>query len=307
MGHAGWDLTETLDTSQALGQRENLGVLTEEVGGSLAALDAEAEHTTAHAIPVLLNGDLAVGVGVKTRIVHGDDMRGRFEGLCHDGGVLGRLARTQMQGLQTAVSEPAVKGRGNGTDGVLQESKALVQILGVECGNAHQHIRVTVDILGHGVHDQIGAVVQRVLNIRTHKGIVDDDQNAMAVGDLCDSLDIDQAEGWVGRGLDPDEFGLIGPDQVLQMQLDAGRERDLHAVCSRNLGEISVCTTVHIGDGDNVRPGGERLEDGRGGSGAGRKGEGVFGIFQCCNGLLEVIPKPALVPGIHYQQFWARN
>lgn len=215
MGHAGWDLAETLNTSQALGQREDLGILTEEVGRSLAALDAEAEHTTTHAIPVLLNGDFSVRVGVKTGIVDGNNMRGRFEGLSHDGGVLGSLARTQVQGLQTAVGEPAVKGRGNGTDGVLQESKALVQVLGVECGNTHQHIRVTVDILGHGVHDQIGAVVQRVLDIGTHKCIIDHDQNAMAVGDLRDGLDIHQAEGWVGRGLDPDEFGLIGPDQVL--------------------------------------------------------------------------------------------
>lgn len=87
------------------------------------------------------------------------------------------------------------------------------------------------------------------------------------------------------------------------MQLDAGRERDLHAVCSRNLGEISVCTAVHIGDGDDVRPGGERLEDSRGSSGTGRKGEGVFGIFQCCNGLLEVIPKLVSVLRIHYQRF----
>lgn len=45
------------------------------------------------------------------------------------------------------------------------------------------------------------------------------------------------------------------------MQLDAGREGDMHAVGGSHLGEVSVSSTVDIGDRDDVGSGRERLED----------------------------------------------
>lgn len=58
--------------------------------------------------------------------------------------------------------------------------------------------------------------------------------------------------------------------------------------CS-DLGKVSVCSAVHIGDGDDVRTGCERLKDGSGGSGARGKGQGVFGVLESRDGLLKVI------------------
>lgn len=104
-------------------------------------------------------------------------------------------------------------------------------------------------------------MVQRVLNIGTHKGVVNDNQDTMAVGDISDGANIDQAESRVRRGLNPDELSLIWPNQILHMQLDAGRESHMHAVGGSHLGEVSVSSAVHIGDRDDVGPGCERLED----------------------------------------------
>src|SRR3954451_10270636 len=50
VGHCSRNLTQTLNTSQTLGEGEDLSVLAEKVRGLLAALDAEAEHATAHTI-----------------------------------------------------------------------------------------------------------------------------------------------------------------------------------------------------------------------------------------------------------------
>lgn len=290
VGHAGGNLAETLDTTQTLSQGEDLSVLAEAVGSLLAALDAEAEHTAAHAVAVLLEGNSALRVGVKTGVVDGDNVGRRLEGLGHNGGVLSGLTSTQVQGLQTTVSEPAVEGRGNGTNGVLEESEALLQGLRVESGDTHQHIGVTVDVLGDGVHDDIGTMGERVLNIGTHEGVIDNNQDAMAVGDVGDSADVHQAQSGVGGCLNPDQLGLVGADQFLHLLLNGGRKGHINTVVIGDLGEVAVGATVHVGDRDDVGPGSQGLQDDCSGCGAGRESKGIFAVLNSGNSSLEVIP-----------------
>lgn len=207
VGHARGNLTQTLNTTQTLGQSEDLGVLAEKVSSLLATLDTEAEHTTAHAITVLLDGNGTLGVRVDSGVVNGDNVGRSFESLGDDGGILGSLACAQVQGLETTVSEPAVEGRGDGSDGVLEEGQALLQGLGAESGNTHADIGVAVDVLGHGVHDEVGTVVQGVLDIGAHEGVVNNNHDAVLVGNVGNGTDVHQAEGGVGGGLNPDELG----------------------------------------------------------------------------------------------------
>lgn len=146
MGHARGYLAQTLNTTQTLGQSEDVGILAELVGGFLAALNAEAEHSASHAIAVLLQGNLAVRVGVNAGVVDGNDKRRRLEGQGDGGGILGGLAGAQMEGLETAVGEPAIESRRDGSDGVLEEGEALVQGVAVESGSAHQNILIPVSL-----------------------------------------------------------------------------------------------------------------------------------------------------------------
>lgn len=126
---------------------------------------------------------------------------------------------------------------------------------------------MTVDILSDGVNNNVGTVVERVLNVGAHESVVDNDQDAMTVGDISNSLNIDQAEGRVGRSFDPDELSLIRTDQILDVKLNGRRESHIDAVSGGNLGEVSVSTTVDIGHRDDVRPRSQRLQDN---SGSGR-------------------------------------
>lgn len=106
VGHATGDLAQTLNSSQRLGEGEDLGDLAESLGGSVATADAEGQHTTAHAVAVLLEGNCAVRVGVKAGVVDGNDVRGSLERVGNGGGVLGGLASTEVQRLETTVSQP---------------------------------------------------------------------------------------------------------------------------------------------------------------------------------------------------------
>ncbi len=162
-----------------------------------------------------------------------------------------------MEGLEPAVSKPAVKSRGHGADGVLQECEAVFERGAVERRHAHQHVAVAVDILGHGVHDDVGAVVERVLEVWRHEGVVHNDHDAVLVRDGRDIADVDEAESWVAWGFDPDQACLVGADQFGDVALDAGGEGDLDAVGSGDLGEIAMGAAVDVGDGDNVGASGE--------------------------------------------------
>lgn len=118
----------------------------------------------------------------------------------------------------------------------------------------------------------------------------------MLVSNLRNGFDIHQAKGGVRWRFDPDELGIVRPDQLLHVELDAWREGDMDAVCRRNLGEISVRSTVHIGHRDDMRARCQRLEDGGCGCGAGRERKSVLCVLESCDCLLEVIPAGMSVP-----------
>lgn len=287
MGHAAGDLDQGLDTAQTLGEGEDAGDLAEALGGSVAALDSEGEHAAAHAVAVLLLGNVSVGVGVEAGVVDGDDVGGGLEGVGDGGGIVAGLAGAEVERLETAVGEPAVKGRGHGADGVLEEAQSLLQLVAVEGGHAHDDVAVAIDVLGDAVDDNVGAQVERVLDVGGEEGVVDDDEDAVLVGFGDDGADVDEAQGRVAGRLDPDEAGLAG-DVLANIDLNLGRKGHLDAVGLCDLGEIAMGAAVDVRDGDDMAAGGQALEDVGGGGAAGGEGEGVLGVLEGGDGGLEV-------------------
>jgi hypothetical protein len=53
---------------------------------------------------------------------------------------------------------------------------------------------LTVDVFGRGMHDDVGAELERPLQRRSCKGIVDDKPCAGSVRDLGDGLQVDDGE-----------------------------------------------------------------------------------------------------------------
>lgn len=148
---------------------------------------------------------------------------------------------------------------------------------------------MAVDVFGDGVDDDVGSMVERVLDIGAQEGIVHHDLDAVLVSNGRNGADVHEAQGRVGRGLDPDEPGLVGADQLGHVGLDGGREGDLDAVGGRDLGEVSVGAAVDVRDGDDVGAAGERLEDVGGGGRAGGEGERIAGVLEARNGGFKVV------------------
>jgi len=146
---------------------------------------------------------------------------------------------------------------------------------------------VTVDILGDTVDNDVGTEIERVLDVRGEESVVNNDEDTVLVGLRNNSSDIDKAQGRVARTLDPDQTG-IGGNVLADIDLDLWCEGHLDAVGLCDLSEVSVGTSVDIGDGDDMAAGSETLEDSGGGGGTGGESEGVLGVLESSNSGLEV-------------------
>ncbi|RUP51680.1 hypothetical protein BC936DRAFT_146634 [Jimgerdemannia flammicorona] len=181
----------------------------------------------------------------------------------------------------------AVEGGWHGAERVLHELKLVVEVLVVGDGDAHHDIGMTVDVLRNGMNDDIRAELERVLEVRTQEGVVDDEHGAVVVNTLGDGADVDEAESGVGRGFNPDEL-CVG----LKVALDVIRIVHIYKVradaeLTGHLGEVAVGTAVHVVHGDHVRVRTERLHNTRCCRRAGAEGKAVLALLERSDGLLE--------------------
>lgn len=246
VGHGGGQLAQRLDTSERLGKGEELDVTQESVGSGQVTLDAERDHTTETLLLGL--GQLVLGVRGQARVDDILDTGGGLEDLGNGQGALGVLLHAQVQGLQTTVGQEAVKGRRNGTDRVLEEGELGVDLLVGGDGNTHDDIRVSVDVLGDRVDNNVGTELERVLEEGRHEGVVDNELGVVLVGNLGNGLDVNETEGGVGGGLDPDELG-VGADGLGNvggiLEIDKG---DLDVEGAGDLGEVAVGASIDVVD-----------------------------------------------------------
>lgn len=71
-------------------------------------------------------------------------------------------------------------------------------------GHSEQEVGVTADQLRGGVHHDVGAEVQRLLQQRRGERAVDDEQGIVLVGDTCQCRQVDHVEHRIRRRLRPD-------------------------------------------------------------------------------------------------------
>lgn len=56
---------------------------------------------------------------------------------------------------------------------------------------------MTIDVLGDRMHDEIRSMIQGILDVRAHEGVVHHHHDAMTVRNVCDLADINQAQSRV--------------------------------------------------------------------------------------------------------------
>ena len=156
---------------------------------------------------MLLN-DRILRVALKTRVDALCNLGVSFECLGDSHGICHSRSNTHFKSLAGAHGQPGVEGVKSSTHGLQDKVQLVVEFLVIEADAATDQIRVSSNVLGYGVSDDIGAEEKWVLVDWGHEGVVNDTENTLLLADLRDSLYIEDLKGWVGRGLDPDNFGI---------------------------------------------------------------------------------------------------
>src|SRR5258708_39484483 len=95
------------------------------------------------------------------------------------------LQHAHRQSFHAAQNQPALKRRQNGAGGFLKKSEPF-SLLGFGADNdTSQSVAVTVEEFRGGMDDHVGAKLDRPLEIRRHKSVVNDDLDAALVAELA--------------------------------------------------------------------------------------------------------------------------
>ena len=122
-------------------------------------------------------------------------------------GILTVTVHSNCQRLETSQGEVVVERAANRTDRVLQIGQPISEFGVVGGEETTDDLGVAAAVFGGRVHDDVGAVAQRLLEIRGGKRVVDDETGVAFVHDLGDRRDVDDGQQWVGRRLGPHDLG----------------------------------------------------------------------------------------------------
>ena len=110
--------------------------------------------------------------------------------------------------------------------------------------------------------DNIRTVVQWILNIRAQECVVDDHHNPVLVRHGRDSANIHQAQCWIARAFDPDQFSVLWADQFRNIDFETRGKRYLDAMCGGHLSEIAMGPAIDVRNGYDMRPRCQGLQNG---------------------------------------------
>ena len=127
--------------------------------------------------------------------------------------VLAVRAHAYRKRLHPAQHEPRVERAGHGAERLLQEVEALGERVVVGGDEAADHVAVAAEVLGRRVDDEVGAEVERLLQVRRRERVVDDEQRADGVRRVGGLANVDDVQERVRRRLDPHE-----PDVVAEVR-----------------------------------------------------------------------------------------
>ena len=215
-----------------------------EVAGDLECVGADAVHAHRQRLDALQDQE---GVERREGRAHVPerhharpaDVGGRSQRLGEDHAVIGHVRRVQPRELV------GVPGPG--------------EVAGVD-EQAADTVAVPAEILGERVHDDVGAVVERPAQVGRGDRVVDDQRDAVPVGDIGQRRDIGDVAQWIADRLAVDR-PRVRVDQLLEGgRVPVVREARADAVLRQRMGEQVVGAAVERGARDQVLA---RLHDGQ--------------------------------------------
>ena len=182
MRHRRWMADQRFDAAKALRERHQLhGVQQRPRLLERAETERDDAAEAAHLPP----GELVVRMIGKPGIVHLRDLRMGGEELRQRQAVLVVPLHADRQRLGAAQHQPRVHRSEDGALGVLHESQPLDVIVAHGHHDAADAVAVTVEKLGGAVDDEVGAELDRTLDVGAGERVVDDHEGLVCVSDVA--------------------------------------------------------------------------------------------------------------------------
>ena len=133
------------------------------------------------------------------------------------------IERRQCRPQITQAEHPAVNGEGEVAEGLtqhhagifrawLRQHRVALVLQPIEAAAVDDHaadrVAVTAEEFGERMHDDVGAVVERLAQIGRGQRVVDDQRHLGFARDLGDRLDVGDDAARVGDRFDEDRLGL---------------------------------------------------------------------------------------------------
>ena len=135
------------------------------------------------------------------------------------------------------------------------------EILGKNC--ALDRVRVTCQVLRYAVDYDVGAKLERLLEVRRGEGIVDDQKRSPGVGQLANGGNVVHLEPWIGGALDPDQAGALGKGGLNSRKVARVDLADLYADRLVDLVQDAVGAAIYVERNDDFVSGAQiGLENG---------------------------------------------
>ena len=130
--------------------------------------------------------------------------------------------------------------------------------------HAAERATLAVDIFGRGVHDDVGAELERPLKRRRRERVVDDQPRAALVRDLGDGLEINDRQCRIGRRLQEQQFRLRPHRGLPLIDVAAVHQRMRNAETRQDFLDHMAAGAEHRLGRDHVIAGAQRAQERRG-------------------------------------------
>ncbi len=180
--------------------------------------------------------------------------------------------------LQPAEDEPRVERPGHGAERVLEEGEPLCDGRIVRAGEAADEVGVAAEVLRRRVDDDVGAELERPLEVRGRERVVDDEHGAPAAraASATARMSTTFSSGFVGDSIQTSRVR----SSIASAMPSARRVRELVALRLVDLREEPVGAAVDVVDGDDPVARRDEVHDRRRRAHPGREREPVVGALE---------------------------
>ena len=243
---------------------------------------------------------LAVGV------THSRHRRVRGNRICEARSGSALRLDAQLHGLETFEHDPGIERRTGGADMTQPGVVHFGHVLRVRQDGTGEDAALPVHVLGGGIGDDIRAKLEWSLEHGGGEHVVDHEQGAGLLAELCDRCDVDAVEQRIGRALDQDELAALADLALPGRHVGAVHEHRLYAKLRHLIGEDPAAGAEQRCRGHDTVAGFQRRQDRRGDCAHAGAGHAAgLSTFDQAEALLQHLGRRAAIAGIDEALFLA--